>query len=86
MVLQNVTLADIVANKRGICNGGFTHVMKNAAGPNNAVNYLNAAQRCGLKVIFAFPDTVNHSSGKVYPSRVAKWVKVVKDHPPCTGT
>ena len=85
MVLQNVTLADLVANKRGICNGGFTHVMKNAAGPNNAMNYLNAAQRCGLKVIFLFPDTVNHSTGKVYPSRVAKWVKLVKNHPALFG-
>ena len=85
MVLQNVPLADVVANKRGICNGGFTHLMKNAAGPNNSRNYLNAAQRCGLKVIFHFPDTVNHSTGKVYPSRVAKWVKIVKNHPALFG-
>ncbi len=85
MVLQNVSLADIVANKRGICNGGFTHVMKNAAGLNNARNYLNAAQKCGLKVIFVFPDTVNYTTGKVYPSRVAKWVKVVKSHPALFG-
>ena len=85
MVLQNVSLADIVANKRGICNGGFTHVMKNAAGPNNAVNYLNAAQKCGLKVIFLFPETVNHSTGKVYPSKVAYWVKIVKNHPALFG-
>jgi hypothetical protein len=85
MVLQNVTLADLVANKRGICNGGFTHVIKNAAGPNNARNYLNAAQACGLKVIFLFPTTVNHSLGKVYPSRVASWVKIVKNHPALFG-
>jgi hypothetical protein len=85
MVLQNVSLADIVANKRGICNGGFTHVMKNAAGPNNAKNYLNAAQKCGLKVIFHFPETVNHSTGKVYPSRVASWVRIVKNHPALFG-
>ena len=85
MVLQNVTLADLVANKRQICNGGFTHVMKNAAGPNNARNYLNAAQKCGLKVIFVFPDTVNYTTGRVYPSRVAKWVKAVKSHPALFG-
>ncbi len=85
MVLQNVTLADLVANKKGICNGGFTHVMKSAAGPNNARNYLDAAQRCGLKVIFNFPDTVNYSTGRVYPSRVAKWVKIVKNHPALFG-
>ena len=62
MVLQNVSLDDIVANKNGICNGGFTHVMKSAAGPTNAVNYLNAAQRCGLKVIMSFPETVTTRS------------------------
>ena len=81
MVLQNVSLEDIVANKGGICNGGFTHVMKSAAGPNNAVNYLNAAQRCGLKVIMSFPETVNHSLGRVYPSKVPYWVNIVKNHP-----
>jgi hypothetical protein len=81
MVLQNVSLADITANYNGICNGGFTHVMKAAAGPNNAVNYLNAAQRCGLKVIMSFPETVNHSLGRVYPSKVPYWVNLVKNHP-----
>jgi hypothetical protein len=85
MVLQNVPLADVVANKGGICNGGFTHVMKSAAGPNNARNYLDAAQRCGLKVIMSFPETVNHSLGRVYPSRVASWVKIVKNHPALFG-
>src|SRR4051812_25898553 len=74
MVLQNVSLEDIVANKKGICNGGFTHVMKNAAGPTNAKNYLNASQKCGLKVIFFFPETVRHDLGRVYPSKVAYWV------------
>jgi len=85
MVLQNVSLTDIVNNKRGICNGGFTHVIKNAAGPNNARNYLNAAQKCGLKVIYFFPSTVSHSTGRVYPSRVAYWVNIVKDHPALFG-
>jgi len=65
MVLQNVSLSDISTNYGGICNGGFTTVMKSAAGPNNAVNYLNAAQRCGLKVIMSFPATVNHELGRV---------------------
>src|SRR5882757_3343853 len=35
MVLQNVSLSDISANYGGICNGGFTTVMKSASGPNN---------------------------------------------------
>ncbi|MEO8437336.1 MAG: hypothetical protein ABI562_02685 [Chloroflexota bacterium] len=85
MVLQNVSLADIVNNYNGICNGGFTHVMKSASGPNNAVNYLNAAARCGLKVIMSFPETVNHSLGLVYPSKVPYWVNLVKDHPALYG-
>lgn len=85
MVLQNVSLEDVLANKHGICNGGFTHVMKNAAGPNNARNYLNAAQACGLKVIMAFPETVNYTTGRVYPSKVAYWVNLVKSHPALFG-
>jgi hypothetical protein len=85
MVLQNISLADVVANKGGICNGGFTHVMKTASGPNNAVNYLNAAQRCGLKVIMSFPDVVNYTTGRVYPSKVPYWVNLVKNHPNLYG-
>jgi hypothetical protein len=85
MVLQNVPLEDVLANKGGICNGGFTHVMKSAAGPNNARNYLDAAQRCGLKVIMSFPETINHSLGRVYPSKVAHWVNIVKNHPALFG-
>ncbi|MGK2849938.1 MAG: hypothetical protein ACSLFN_03375 [Candidatus Limnocylindrales bacterium] len=85
MVLQNIPLADIVNNKLGICNGSFTHVMKNSAGPNNVRNYLNAAQKCGLKVIFTFPETVNYSTGRVYPSKVAYWVNLVKAHPALFG-
>lgn len=85
MVLQNVSLEDLVANRAGICNGGFNIVMKNASSLNNARNYLNAAQTCGVKVIFFFPNTANHSTGRVYPANVAAWVKVVKDHPALFG-
>jgi len=85
MVLQNVPLADVLNNYNGICNGGFTHVMKTASGPNNAVNYLNAAQACGLKVIMAFPNVVDYSAGRVYPSRVPYWVNLVKNHPALFG-
>ena len=85
MVLQNISLADVVANKGGICNGGFNMVMKTASGPNNAINYLNAAQRCGLKVIMSFPDVVNYTTGRVYPSKVPYWVNLVKNHPALYG-
>ena len=85
MVLQNVSLSDVSTNYGGICNGGFNIVMKSASGPNNAVNYLNAAQRCGLKVIMSFPATVNHELGRVYPSKVPYWVNLVKNHPALYG-
>ncbi len=84
MVLQNVTLADITNNKNGICNGGFTHVIKNTDTASNARNYLTAAQACGLKVIFYFSKTVT-AGGTVYPSKVASWVKIVKNSPALYG-
>lgn len=85
MVLQEVPVWDLEQNTNGICHSGATHVIKNAAGTFNAINYLNKAQACGLKVIFAFPDTVNYSTGVVYPSRVAAWVRKVKTHPATFG-
>lgn len=85
MVLQNVTLTDLGANTHGICNGSFTHVMKNSAGASNALNFLDMAAACGLKVILFFPETANHSTGVVYPSRVAYWAGLVKNHPALWG-
>ena len=55
MILQEVPVWDLEKNTNGICTSGATHVIKNAAGTFNAINYLNKAQACGLKVIFAFP-------------------------------
>ncbi len=85
LVLQEIPVWDLEQNTNGICNSGATHVIKNAAGTFNAVNYLNKAQACGLKVIFAFPETVNYATGVVYPARVAKWVAKVKGHPATFG-
>jgi hypothetical protein len=85
MVLQEVPVWDLEQNTNGICTSGATHVIKNAAGTFNAVNYLNKAQACGLKVIFAFPSTVDYATGVVYPARVAAWVKKVKSHPATFG-
>ncbi|HET7677775.1 MAG TPA: hypothetical protein VFK38_07960 [Candidatus Limnocylindrales bacterium] len=87
MVLQNVPIEDLQANRNGICTyaraGRFTHVIKNTSGPLGAKAYLNASAACGLKVIFHFSATV--SGGTVYPSRVAYWVGVVKGHPALYG-
>ncbi len=85
LVLQEIPVWDLERNTNGICRSGATHVIKNAAGTFNAINYLNKAQACGLKVIFAFPSTINYSTGVVYPSRVAAWVRKVKNHPATAG-
>lgn len=83
MILHNVTPEDLTANKNGVCSGHFTHVIRNVLGVTNATNYLNVAQRCGLKVILYFSSTV--SGGTVYPSRVAALVNGVKNHPALFG-
>jgi hypothetical protein len=83
MILQNVSPEDLLANTRGVCNGSFNIVMRNVLGPPNALRYLDAAQRCGLKAILYFQSTV--SGGTVYPSRVAALVDAVKNHPALYG-
>jgi hypothetical protein len=86
MILQNVSWQDLAANRHGICNGAFTHVIKNVSPTQtttSARNYLAKAQVCGVKVIFHFSKTI--SGGTVYPSRVAGWVNAVKNHPSLAG-
>jgi hypothetical protein len=85
MVVQEVPVWDLEKNTNGICTSGATHVIKNAAQTFNAANYLEKAQACGLKVIFAFPETINYGTGAIYPSRVASWVNKVKNHPATFG-
>jgi hypothetical protein len=84
-VVVEVPSWDLQANTNGICTMGATLVIKNAQGTFDHVGYLNIAQACGMKVIFAFPDTINYSTGVVYPSRVAGWVNKVKNHPATWG-
>jgi hypothetical protein len=83
MVLQNVTLADLQANKWSICDGSFTHVIKNTDSGASSLNFLDAATVCGVKVILHFSTTI--SGGTVYPSRVAAAVNPVKNHPALWG-
>ncbi|HYO41645.1 MAG TPA: hypothetical protein VES19_00475 [Candidatus Limnocylindrales bacterium] len=85
MVVQEVPVWDLEKNTNGICTSGATHVIKNAAQTFNAANYLEKAQACGLKVIFAFPETINYATGAIYPSRIARWVNKVKNHPATFG-
>jgi hypothetical protein len=85
MIIQEVPVWDLEQNTNGICTSGATYVIKNAAGTFNATNYLNKAQACGLKVIFAFPETVNYATGTIYPSRLTRWVNKVKGHPATFG-
>jgi hypothetical protein len=83
MILHNVPPEDLLANTRGVCDGAFNIVIRNVGTVTGAVQYLNAAQRCGLKVVFFFSNTT--SGGTIYPARVAAWVRAVKDHPALYG-
>ncbi len=85
MILFNVPPEDLMANRHGICNGKFQIVVRTAGGVAGAIRFLDAAQHCGLKAILFFSDTANHSTGKVYPSRVAALVNGVKNHPALYG-
>jgi hypothetical protein len=85
MILQNISIMDILANRGHICHSTFTHVMKSFSTASNARNYMDAAQACGLKVIAYFSATVNLTSGTVYPARVPYWVNLIKNHPNLWG-
>ncbi len=85
MVLQNVPNEDMLNNTHGICNGAFTHVIRNVGGAAGAIRALDAAKACGLKAIIFFSETANHSTGVVYPSRVGPLVRAVKSHPALYG-
>ena len=79
IILQEVPSGDLEANTNGVCTSGATHVIKNAQGTFNAVYYAKLAADCGLKVIWAFPDTVDYSSGTIHPSAIPALVEKVKD-------
>jgi hypothetical protein len=86
MILQGLQLTDLVHNTHGVCNGNFNYVIKNEPSSTTTTalrNYLNAAQACGLKVIFSFTNTV--VSGHIYTARVPYWVNKVKTHPALAG-
>lgn len=85
MILQNVPPAEMLANRHGICDGAFKLVVNNVGGTAGAIRHLDAAAACGLKAILFFATTADHSTGVVYPSRVASLVKGVKDHPALYG-
>ena len=83
MVLQNVTLKDLVANKHQICDGSFSHIIKNSDSTTSSLKFLDAARACGVKVILHFPRTV--SGGTIYTSRVLGEVRPVRNHPALWG-
>jgi hypothetical protein len=78
MALQNVTLQDLVVQRHGICDGSFSHIIKNSDSSTSSLKFLDAAAVCGVKVVLYFPTTV--SGGAVYPARVAAAVNAVKNH------
>jgi hypothetical protein len=78
MALQNVTLQDLIAQRHGICDGSFSHIIKNSDSTTSSLKFLDAAAVCGVKVVLYFPTTV--SGGTVYSARVAAAVNGVKNH------
>jgi hypothetical protein len=85
MIVMGPSPEDLAANKNGVCSGNFTHVIRNTAAIAGAQIYLEAAAKCDLKVIFFFSPTADHTTGVVYPSRVAAFVNAVKNHPALFG-
>ena len=83
MILNNVSPDDLLANYRGVCNGSFKLVIRGISSATNALRYLDAAQRCGLKAVLYLSPAV--SGGTVYPSRVGALVRAVKSHPALYG-
>ena len=63
-----------------------TDILVKAFSPGmDVVAYLNKANAYGQKVAVYFSDTVNYSTGTVYPSRIKAWVDKVKSHPALYG-
>lgn len=85
IILQEVPSGDLAANTNGVCTSGATHVIKNAQGTFNPVNYATLAAACGLKVIWAFPDTVDYATGTIHPGTIPSFVDKVKDLPNTWG-
>ena len=85
IILQEVPSWDLAANTNGVCTSGATHVIKNAQGTFNAANYASLAAACGLKVIWAFPDTVDYGSGTINTAAIPAFVDSVKDLPNTWG-
>ena len=83
MILHNIPPEDLLANTQGVCDGSFDIVIRAVGTVTGARQYLDAAQACGLKVVFSFSLTTN--GGTVYPARVGAWVRAVKDHPALFG-
>lgn len=63
-----------------------TNVLVKAFSPGmNVVAYLDKAKAYGQMVAVSFTDTVDYSTGTIYPSRIKPWVDKVKGHPALYG-
>ena len=63
-----------------------TGVLVKAFSPGmNVVAYLDKARAYGQMVVVYFTDTVDYSTGTVYPGRVKPWVDKIKGHPALYG-
>ena len=64
---------------------GYNLVVKAFEPTMDVVGYLTDAHRVGIRVVTYFKNTVDISTGTVYPSRLAWWVNKVKTHPALYG-
>ena len=64
---------------------GTSYLFKSFSPGMDPVSFLNAAGARGWKVVFHFNDTINYTTGTVYPWKVAAWVNQVKDNPALGG-
>jgi hypothetical protein len=70
----------------GLLGSGAPSVVVKAFSPGmNVVKYLDAAAARGKKVVLYLMDTVDYTTGTVYPSRIKPWVDQVKNHPALLG-
>jgi hypothetical protein len=64
---------------------GTDYLIKSFSPGMDPISYLDHAAARGWKVVLYFNNTVDYGKGVVYPTRVAAWVNLVKNHPALAG-
>lgn len=77
--LQEVPLRDLLSDAGGVCSSRPGILVKNFGAGSTPVAYLDAAARCGARVVVHFSEAVEH------PGRIPALVASVRDHPALYG-